>query len=114
MNLIDWKPRSIVFLDKIFDKTFRTSVTVRIFDVQMDHEEHILPHVVFVGDVNQESALRIPIERVSINGANKTLICHIALSIGFELSELAKRIDDDTKDDVEQNGDNNGEIRELE
>ena len=64
---------------------------------------YVAPQVVVFRNVPFEATFRVPVECESIEVADKAYVHHVVFNELLLFSELGKRIDDDTEQDVEQN-----------
>mmetsp|Transcript_4164 Transcript_4164/g.6942 ORF Transcript_4164/g.6942 Transcript_4164/m.6942 type:complete len:251 (+) Transcript_4164:658-1410(+) len=83
-------------------------VLIFILLIQINHQEHVHPHVVvlfYVHVKSPSSAASLRVKCETVDAADETRVLHIVLDERVGLAQLRKRVDDDAKDHIEQDGD---------
>ena len=69
---------------------------------QVDDEVEVLPHLVVVVYVYFEALFSLTVKRLSIDVADEAYVLNVDICVLFEVSQLGKRVNNDTEDNVQQ------------
>mmetsp|Transcript_13463 Transcript_13463/g.35807 ORF Transcript_13463/g.35807 Transcript_13463/m.35807 type:complete len:461 (-) Transcript_13463:309-1691(-) len=84
----------------------------RVLVAQVDHHEHVLPHVVVLLHVVLE-AVCLCFECEPRQSTDEAIVLHVVLDERVGLTQLGERVDDDTEDDVQDDGYDDHIVREI-
>ena len=104
----------LILLEEFQDITFGT-IKLWLFNcLKMDDKVEVLPYMMILLDVDVKAFPRITIHYLPVNVTYETSVLDVIRFFNGFQSQLCKRINDDTEDNVQQDCDDDQEDREIE
>lgn len=113
-TLEDRKPGHFIIFDLSTNVRLHTIHIRRSLVLKINDEVNIVPNIVILLPMELEALLRITINLDKIETTDETDVLLIIVIVTLHLSQHSERINNDTKDNVEQNDDDNQEERKVE
>jgi hypothetical protein len=100
-TLLHWVPRDLILLKQVENITLCSIQLSHMDGLQVDDKLQVRPNVVVFIDVEREAFLCLSVESLIVDIANEADTLDIQVSLLIDFSQLGKRVDNDTEDDIQ-------------